>query len=100
MDSGKPDGIGFKVYPNNSMFEGYFDGGQIHGMGRGITSRGEVYQAVERGALALDRVVELGAVLQGGAAGRTADDQITIADLTGVAVQDLAIASAVWAGSG
>ena len=44
MDSGKPDGIGFKIYPNNSMFEGYFDGGQINGVGRGITSRGEVYQ--------------------------------------------------------
>ena len=27
MESGKPDGIGFKLYPNNSMFEGYFDGG-------------------------------------------------------------------------
>ena len=44
LDSGKPDGIGFKVYPNNSIFEGFFSNGQIHGRGRGITSRGEVYQ--------------------------------------------------------
>jgi ornithine cyclodeaminase len=39
-------------------------------------------------------VVELGAILAGKAAGRTADDQITIADLTGVGFQDTAIASA------
>ena len=40
----KPDGIGFKTYPNEAMFEGFFEEGQIHGYGRGITSRGEVYQ--------------------------------------------------------
>ena len=40
----KPDGIGFKVYPNNAMFEGFFEEGMINGYGRGITSRGEVYQ--------------------------------------------------------
>ena len=40
----KPDGVGFKVYPNNSVFEGYFEDGQINGWGRGITARGEVYQ--------------------------------------------------------
>jgi len=44
LESGKPDGLGFKVYPNNSIFEGFFSNGQIHGRGRGITSRGEVYQ--------------------------------------------------------
>jgi len=43
LDSLKPDGIGFKVYPNNSLFEGFFEEGQINGYGRGITSRGEVY---------------------------------------------------------
>ena len=44
MESFKPDGMGFKVYPNNSIFEGFFEEGQINGYGRGITSRGEVYQ--------------------------------------------------------
>ena len=43
QESLKPDGIGFKVYPNNSIFEGFFEEGQINGYGRGITSRGEVY---------------------------------------------------------
>ena len=44
IENGKPDGIGFKVYPNNALFEGFFEEGQINGYGRGITSRGEVYQ--------------------------------------------------------
>jgi hypothetical protein len=39
----KPDGTGFKVYPNNSIFEGFFEDGQINGWGRGITAKGEVY---------------------------------------------------------
>lgn len=43
QENSKPDGIGFKVYPNNAMFEGFFEEGQINGFGRGITSRGEVY---------------------------------------------------------
>ena len=44
MDSQKPDGVGFKVYPSSALFEGFFEEGQINGYGRGITSRGEVYQ--------------------------------------------------------
>lgn len=40
----KPDGIGFKVYPNGSIFEGYFEEGQINGYGRAVTHKGEVYQ--------------------------------------------------------
>ena len=40
----KPDGYGFKVYPNNSIFEGYFTEGQVNIWGRGITAKGEVYQ--------------------------------------------------------
>lgn len=39
----KPDGFGFKVYPNGSIFEGYFEEGQINGHGRGVTHRGEIY---------------------------------------------------------
>jgi ornithine cyclodeaminase len=58
--------------------------------------RGEIAHALREGAISRDRVVELGAVIAGSAVGRQADDQITIADLTGVAVQDVAIASAVF----
>jgi ectoine utilization protein EutC len=40
-----------------------------------------------------DDVVELGAVISGVSPGRTADDEITICDLTGTGAQDTAIAS-------
>lgn len=58
--------------------------------------RGEIHKALEAGKIAEDRCVELGNVIAGRAKGRTSDSQITIVDLTGVAVQDIAIASAVY----
>lgn len=42
--SGRPDGMGFKVFHKRSVYEGYFKNGMCHGQGRGITSKGEVYQ--------------------------------------------------------
>ena len=58
--------------------------------------RGEIHQALKAGALDGDRVVELGEVIGGRHPGRTDDAQVTVADLTGVAVQDLAVAEAVF----
>jgi ornithine cyclodeaminase len=58
--------------------------------------RGEIHHALAAGAVTEDRIVELGDVIAGRAQGRTGADQITIADLTGVAVQDIAIASLVY----
>jgi hypothetical protein len=43
QNTGKPDGKGIKVYPNGSIYEGYFNEGQCHGLGRGVTSKGEVF---------------------------------------------------------
>jgi len=57
--------------------------------------RGEIHKALEVGAIAPEKAVELGNVISGRATGRTSDDQITVADLTGVAVQDIAITTAV-----
>jgi len=57
--------------------------------------RGEIAHALAAGLLREDEVVELGALLAGRARGRTSDEEITVADLTGVAVQDVRIASAV-----
>jgi ornithine cyclodeaminase len=57
--------------------------------------RGEAHHALAEGAVRRDRLVELGDVIGGRAAGRTGDAEITVADLTGVAVQDVAIAAAV-----
>ena len=59
-------------------------------------TRGEIARAISAGDLNKDRVIELGNIISGSAKGRTSDHQITVADLTGVAVQDLSIASAVF----
>jgi ornithine cyclodeaminase/alanine dehydrogenase-like protein (mu-crystallin family) len=56
---------------------------------------GELAHAVDAGALTREDVVELGTVLDGGADGRHSDDEITVFDSTGLAIQDLAIALAV-----
>jgi len=55
---------------------------------------GELAHAVEAGVLAREQVTELGAVLDGTADGRRNDDEITVFDSTGLAIQDLAIALA------
>ncbi len=58
--------------------------------------RGEISHAIRSGAIEKEKVIELGQVLADPSVGRSSDHQITIADLTGVAVQDIAIASAVY----
>ena len=58
--------------------------------------RGEIHAAIGAGALGLDGIVELGNVVAGKVPKRRPDD-ITIADLTGVAVQDIMIAKAIVA---
>ena len=57
--------------------------------------RGEIHQAVKQSLIDSENVVELGEVFSGVKKGRLNQDSITIADLTGVAVQDLVIAQAV-----
>ncbi len=59
--------------------------------------RGEVYQALLSGDLKMDKVMELGSAIAGGKRIRTSSDQVTVADLTGVAVQDIQIARVVGA---
>jgi len=58
--------------------------------------RGEIHKALEAGRIREDKCIELGAVISGREKGRTSDGQITVVDLTGVAVQDIAIATAVY----
>ncbi|MFC1725857.1 ornithine cyclodeaminase family protein [candidate division KSB1 bacterium] len=58
--------------------------------------RGEIYQALKRDLINKDKLTELGNVISGRSPGRTSGDQITIADLTGVAVQDIQISKAVY----
>lgn len=61
-------------------------------------SRGEIHHALAMG-YCVNGAVELGDVIAGKAEGRSGPGQITVADLTGVAVQDIAIAKAVLQGS-
>lgn len=62
--------------------------------------RGEIFRAIQDGRITRDVLIELGAVISGAHSGRTSDEQITVADLTGVAVQDIQIAKSVYAGIG
>ena len=57
---------------------------------------GESGYAVAGGHIAEASLVELGDIIAGKARGRSDPREITIADLTGVAVQDIQIAKAVW----
>jgi ornithine cyclodeaminase/alanine dehydrogenase-like protein (mu-crystallin family) len=57
---------------------------------------GEIHHAVAAGVLLPEDVyAELGAIAAGQKPGRTAPDEITVADLTGVGIQDAAVASKV-----
>ena len=58
--------------------------------------RGEIYHALKAGVLQDGEALELGKVIVDPALQRTADSQITVADLTGVAVQDIQISKAVY----
>jgi ornithine cyclodeaminase/alanine dehydrogenase-like protein (mu-crystallin family) len=56
---------------------------------------GELHHGLDSGSVDEARVVTLGELLEGAAAGRTGSEDITVADLTGVGVQDAAIAALV-----
>ena len=58
--------------------------------------RGEIHQAIKAGVLEKERVVELGHVIVNPDLQRNSEEQTTIADLTGVAVQDIQITKAVY----
>jgi alanine dehydrogenase len=57
---------------------------------------GDLMHAVDAGALRQEDVTELGAVLAGIAPGRRSDEEATVFDSTGLAIQDLAIALAAY----
>ena len=56
----------------------------------------DIHHALETGVLQEGDVRELGKVIVDPALQRTDDSQITVADLTGVAVQDVQISKAVY----
>jgi len=56
---------------------------------------GECFHAVKDGSITEESILELGNVIKDPATGRSNDNQITVADLTGVAIQDIQIAKMV-----
>ena len=58
--------------------------------------RGEIHHAIKSDMLRQEAVVELGNVIANKELQRRTDEQISIADLTGVAVQDIQISKAVF----
>jgi alanine dehydrogenase len=61
---------------------------------------GELHLAVERALVAREDVTDLGAVLTGERPGRASEDDITLFDSTGLAIQDLAVSLAVLGAPG
>jgi alanine dehydrogenase len=57
---------------------------------------GDIGRAVDGGVLGRENVVQLGDVLSGERPGRRAEDDITVFDSTGLAVQDLAVAITIF----
>lgn len=60
---------------------------------------GDSSYAIRQGVINPSKLIEIGEVLQDTSLGRTSEEQITLMDLTGVAIQDLAIATAVYSRS-
>lgn len=56
---------------------------------------GETFYALSQGLVSPIKIYEIGEVIEGMAPRRTSDNEITVADLTGLAVQDLKIAEAI-----
>ncbi len=59
-------------------------------------SRGEIYRAITDGEISESTIIELGTAIQNSKLQRTTEEQITVVDLTGVAVQDIMISKAVY----
>jgi len=68
---------------------------QVADLAEQCLDHGELSHAYRQGLIGAGQVVTLGAVLAGDVPGRAQADQITIADLTGIAAQDIAIANTV-----
>ena len=58
--------------------------------------RGETKKALDKDLISEDKLIELGEIIDSGKKYRKDDEEITVADLTGVAVQDIMITNAVY----
>ncbi len=59
-------------------------------------SRGECFRAIKNGMINKEDLIELGVMISNKTLQRASDEEITVADLTGVAVQDIQISKAIY----
>jgi ornithine cyclodeaminase len=59
-------------------------------------SRGESFKAMNDGKIKKEKMIELGQIIMDKSLRRQSEEEITVTDLTGVAIQDIQIAKAVW----
>jgi len=59
-------------------------------------NHGEICHAVKSGKLDRNKILSLGSIFKDPQLGRKTEKDITLVDLTGVAIQDIEIAKAVW----
>lgn len=57
---------------------------------------GDASYAIKNGMISSNKLIELGEIVLNPTLGRTSENQITVADLTGIAVQDLQIATTIF----
>jgi ornithine cyclodeaminase/alanine dehydrogenase-like protein (mu-crystallin family) len=70
------------------------DGDDVRSLVAAAAASGELHHALEAGLLEVGSAYgELTAVASGRLAGRTAGDELTVADLTGLRIQDAAVAA-------
>ena len=58
-------------------------------------SRGEISHALRAEKIKKDNIIELGQIILDPNTGRKSDSEITVSDLSGVAIQDIMIAKAI-----
>lgn len=61
-------------------------------------SRGECFHAIKNGKITKEKLIELGTMISNKKYHRASNDEITVVDLTGVAIQDIQISKAVYEG--
>jgi ornithine cyclodeaminase len=61
-----------------------------------VMERGESFKAMKAGLIRKEDLIELGNVIANEDLRRASDEELTITDLTGVAVQDIQISKAIW----
>ncbi|MHA2298740.1 MAG: ornithine cyclodeaminase family protein [Candidatus Hodarchaeales archaeon] len=61
-------------------------------------ARGECFRAMKEGKISEEDLIEIGTMIRNNDLQRESDDEITVVDLTGVAVQDIQISKAVYKG--